>query len=111
MHLRTVNTRFHAEVIAARLGAEGFVTQLRGNVGGPYPIGDTSVWVAEEDSEEAAELLLADEVEDALSRMDEDEGPPGPRHPLQVLASSRFLIVLGLALLLFATIGSRWMIG
>jgi hypothetical protein len=69
-----VHTSFHARVIAARLGADGIVTQLRGGVDGPYPIGDVSVWVSEEDAESARELLLADEVE-AVFDVGEDGEP------------------------------------
>ena len=58
---------FHAKVIAARLGAEGITTQLRGSVDGPYPcFGEVTVYVAENDLEVAAEILLVDEVEATL---------------------------------------------
>ena len=58
---------FHAKVIAARLGAEGLTTQLRGSVDGPYPcFGEVTVFVAEDDLEIAAEILLVDEVEATL---------------------------------------------
>ncbi|MEY2478104.1 MAG: hypothetical protein QOG87_3419 [Actinomycetota bacterium] len=58
---------FHAKVIAARLGAEGIATQLRGSVDGPYPcFGEVTVYVATEDLEVAAEILLVDEVEATL---------------------------------------------
>ena len=73
VHLRTVHNTFHARVIAARLGADGIVTQLRGCVDGPYPIGDVSVWVDEDDVLCAQELLLADEVESAFDVPDEGE--------------------------------------
>jgi hypothetical protein len=64
---------FHAKVIAARLGAEGIATQLRGSVDGPYPcFGEVTVYVAEDDLEEAAELLLVDEVEAALDVVERD---------------------------------------
>jgi hypothetical protein len=66
VRLTTVSTTFHARVIAARLGAEGIVTDLRGNVDGLYPMGDVHVYVSEEDLPEAQELLLADEVESAF---------------------------------------------
>lgn len=54
---------FHARVVAARLGSEGIVTQLRGGIDNPYPTGDVEVLVTEEDLDAARELLLADEVE------------------------------------------------
>ena len=58
---------FHAKVIAARLGAEGIATQLRGSVDGPYPcFGEVTVYVAEDDLDVAAEILLVDEVEATL---------------------------------------------
>jgi hypothetical protein len=64
--LVTVPNSFHARVVAARLGAAGVVTELRGNVDGPYPIGDVHVMVPESELALARELLLADEVENAL---------------------------------------------
>jgi hypothetical protein len=69
VRLATVRSTFHARVIAARLGAEGIVTDLRGNVDGMYPMGDVYVFVAEEDLPEAQELLFVDEIESAF---DED---------------------------------------
>src|SRR5699024_4119345 len=61
VHLRTVPSTFHARVLAARLGADGIVTELRGSVDGPYPIGDVMVFVEEDELETASQLLLADE--------------------------------------------------
>ncbi len=66
VRLATVGTAFHARIIAARLGADGIVTELRGAVDGPYPMGDVHVYVAEGDADEATELLLVDEVESAF---------------------------------------------
>jgi hypothetical protein len=66
VRLATVHTTFHARVIAARLGAEGMVIELRGNVDGIYPTGNVEVFVAEQDLEAARELMLADEVESAF---------------------------------------------
>ncbi len=63
VHVRTVRSSFHAQLIAARLGADGVLTELRGNVGGPYPIGETSVWVPAGEADTARALLLADELE------------------------------------------------
>jgi hypothetical protein len=65
VHLRTVHNDFHAQVIAARLGSEGMLTQVRGG-SGIYPAGESSVFVAEPDLDAAVELLMADEVEDAF---------------------------------------------
>ena len=66
VHLRTVPDSWPAKVLAARLGCEGIVTQLRGSVSGPYPFGSVAVLVEADQAELAAELLLADEVEAAF---------------------------------------------
>jgi hypothetical protein len=80
VHLRTVPDGWHAKVLAARLGCEGIVTHLQGNVSGPYPFGAVSVLVEEEQAELAAALLLADEVEAAFSegRRGSLDGGAGP---------------------------------
>ena len=73
VRLRTADGPFHAKVIAARLGVEGVVCQLRGAVDGPYPaIGDVYVYIDEDDLELASEILLADEVEEALMAVERD---------------------------------------
>ena len=71
VHLRTVPDAWHAKVLAARLGSEGILTHLQGNLSGPYPFGTVSVLVEAEQAELAAALLLADEVESAFPT----EGP------------------------------------
>jgi Putative prokaryotic signal transducing protein len=71
---------FHARVVAARLGSEGIVTQLRGNVDGPYPMGSVEVLVTEDDLVAARELLLADDVESSFAddEVAEEELPAEP---------------------------------
>jgi hypothetical protein len=99
VRLATVRTTFHARVIAARLGAEGIVTDLRGNVDGIYPMGDVHVFVSEEDLAEAQELLLADEVESAFDD-DGGEGDGGVGAPRELWI---FLVAIVLvAAVLFA---------
>jgi len=95
VRLATVRTTFHARVIAARLGAEGIVTDLRGNVDGIYPMGDVHVFVAEDDLPSAQELLLADEVESAF-----DDEPSSDVD----LATPRELWILLVAIVLVAAI-------
>jgi hypothetical protein len=118
VHVRTVPTSFHARVIAARLGSDGIVTQLRGNVGGPYPFGEVSIWVGEDDAAEAAELLLADEVEAALAfhrdgdadfdaDFDADEEEWGPRPAAPGWTAWRLLAAAGIVLVLVATLSAR----
>jgi hypothetical protein len=72
VHLRTVPDAFHARVIAARLGADGILTELRGAVGGPYPLGAVSVWVSVDDEPIASDLLLVDELEAAFEEVPQE---------------------------------------
>ncbi|HEX2849458.1 MAG TPA: hypothetical protein VHN98_02855 [Acidimicrobiales bacterium] len=74
VHLLTVRSGFQARVIAARLGSEGIVTELRGGISGPYPVGDVGVYVGEGDLDLSRQLLLADEVEDAFTEATPDAG-------------------------------------
>jgi hypothetical protein len=62
VHLVTVDGPFEAKVLAARLGAEGIVWELRG-ASDVYPVGRSHVYVDEGDLESARELLLTDAVE------------------------------------------------
>lgn len=96
-HLTTVQGSFHGRLLAARLGAEGVVAQLRGLSDGPYPFqGEVDVLVSEEQLAVAREILLGDAVDAALegSFSDEETGPseaeqyPSPS-PLAASAGSR----------------------
>ncbi|MDQ2726864.1 MAG: DUF2007 domain-containing protein [Actinomycetota bacterium] len=108
VHVRTVPTAFHARVIAARLGAEGIPTQLRGNVGGPYPIGNVSVWVTEADADVASELLLADEIEAAFDVHPDDMEPsPSTRRVVFGLTRRQILATLCLVAMGVAAFFSR----
>lgn len=60
VHLATLSSSFEAQLVAARLGAEGVVWQLQGPVGGPLPLSDVSVLVDEGDLVRAREILLLD---------------------------------------------------
>lgn len=98
VRLATVRTTFHARVIAARLGAEGIATDLRGNVDGIYPMGEVHVYVSEEDLPEAQELLLVDDIESAFDEDGDGDVSVGTPHELWV-----FLVaVLLLAAVVFA---------
>ena len=88
--LTTVPGSFAARVLAARLGSEGIVWELRGNVDGPYPVGAVQVLVPAGELRDARELLLADEIDaiDTAGCDDEDEdgggrtaGEPATRAP------------------------------
>lgn len=64
MHLTTVPGAFHARVLAARLGADGIVVELRGAALDPvYPFpGEVDVLVPLEDFETARDLLAVEEI-------------------------------------------------
>jgi hypothetical protein len=98
VRLATVGTSFHARVIAARLGSEGIVTDLRGNVDGLYPVGDVHVYVDQEDLAEAREILLVDDVESAFDEP-EDGGEAG--------APPALWLVLGAVVVLATMMFSR----
>ncbi len=75
VHLLSVHDPFHARVIAARLGSDGILTELRGAVDGPYPVrGEVRIYVVPEDLSVARELLLADEVEAMFGEDFEGDG-------------------------------------
>jgi len=104
VRLATVQSGFEAKVMAARLGAEGIVWELRGGVDGPYPMGPVHVLVDEDDLDVARELMLADEVESAFEQSQGFEQPRGTSRPtilmwvalaaVVVVAASTFLRVL-----------------
>jgi hypothetical protein len=97
VRLATVTSTFHAKVIAARLGAEGIVTELRGNVDGPYPMGDVHVFVDQIDLDDAQEILMVDEVEAAFDQPEEEVDLRTPRELWIIVA-----VVLVLAGLMMA---------
>ena len=61
--LTTAANPLAARILAAHLGAEGIVWELRGNVDGPYPIGPVEVLVAEEDLAVARQVVVEQEVD------------------------------------------------
>jgi hypothetical protein len=91
VHLCTANGSFHARVIAARLGADGILTQLRGDSTGPYPLEhEVEVLVPVDDLDVARELLLVDDIEAPVDRL--------PRRPPSLI----WILVVVLVLLSFA---------
>ena len=95
VRLVTVGDGFEAKLLAARLGSEGLVWQLRGSVDGPYPMGPVDVLVEAERLEEARELLTAPLAADALD--------PDGEAPRLRLGRPVWLVVAGvLALVLWS---------
>ncbi len=106
VHLVSVHDEFHARVVAARLGSDGILTELRPPLGGPYPLrGEVRVYVGEDDLGLARQLLLADQAEgpapdDAPGGAEESAGPGSARlAPPARVAVVAFLLV---ALVVFA---------
>jgi hypothetical protein len=96
VRLATVQSGFEAKVLAARLGAEGIVWELRGGVDGPYPMGPVTVLVDEHDLDVARELLLVDEVESSFEDGDDHVGRP----PIFVWLAIAAVIVVAASTLL-----------
>jgi hypothetical protein len=71
--LTTAADPFAARVLAAHLGAEGIVWELRGNVDGPYPVGPVEVLVAEADLAVARAIV----TESAVAPTAAADGHPG----------------------------------
>jgi hypothetical protein len=97
VRLVTARSPMEAKVLAARLGAEGFVWELRGSVDGPLAMGPIDVLVEEEDLPTARELLLLDEVEASFL----DDGEPEPAHRTLELVVAAVVVAL---LVLFAVV-------
>ncbi len=62
VHLATLSDGFEAKCLAARLGAEGVLWQLRGSVDGVYPLGTVDLLVAADDLEVAEDVLSCVEL-------------------------------------------------
>ena len=81
-YLTTVVGSFHGRVVAARLGAEGVLVQLRGVSDGPYPLQSAvEVYVTADQLDLAREILLADAVDEAFASLESPEDPDSPDDP------------------------------
>jgi hypothetical protein len=74
-----VGGAFAARVLQARLASEGIACELRGALGGPYPltVGEgarVDVYVAADELDDARYVMLADEIDAVFD-------PPEPRGP------------------------------
>jgi hypothetical protein len=62
--LTITSSAFEAQVLCARLGADGILTEMRGEMQSPYPLpGLVTVLVAADQADDARQLLLVDQVE------------------------------------------------
>jgi hypothetical protein len=88
---------FEAKVLAARLGSEGVVCELRGGVDGPYPFGPVHVYVEEQTIGLARELLEPEPL-----ALDDDQ--PGVRRLGDRPSLAVVLVVIGVVVLAAASI-------
>ena len=87
----TARDEFEARILVARLGSDGIVWELRGNVGGPYPVGAVDVLVAAGEEELARALLVVDDADSD----DDDEGVmPSALGDRRVLAAGIVLVLV-----------------
>jgi hypothetical protein len=113
--LTTTASSFEARVLAAHLGAEGIVWELRGNVDGPYPVGPVMVLVAEDDLAVAREVVTEQHelaaVDPELAAVDVDADVDVPDAPSQDVPSGRPArarwVVLAMVVLAAATLLGR----
>jgi len=99
---------FEAKVIAAQLGSEGVVWELRGDVDGLYPVGGIEVLVPLDEADRAREVL-AEAADDEPERWAEPDPGPGEvdvavhrRHRPTVVAAALVLAVAFVAARLLA---------
>jgi hypothetical protein len=96
VRLMTAANAVEARIIAARLGSEGIVWELRGSVDGPFAFGPVDVLVDADGFASAREMMLDGEVGSSLGAAAE---------PVRVTTGRDVLwAALGLAALVLFTI-------
>jgi Putative prokaryotic signal transducing protein len=119
--LTTVANPMAARILAAHLGAEGIVWQLRGDVDGPYPVGPVEVLVPADDLEVARALVASADADATTPAGDEpgdepsfeaadgvDVGAATDRHarPVRML-----ILVVGIVLVVLFALGRLLFLG
>jgi hypothetical protein len=104
--LTTTASSFEARVLAAHLGAEGIVWELRGNVDGPYPVGPVIVLVAEDDLAVAREIVTEQAPDDEPLADGEPDVPAGAA----ARPSRAIWVLVGLAAVAVATLVGRLLV-
>jgi hypothetical protein len=99
VRLMTATDAFAAKVVAAQLGGEGIIWQLKGGLDGPYPFGPVHVYVPESDLEEARGVLAAAAPLDPgdVDEDEDDERMISVPHRRAVIAGAAVVGLLGLA--------------
>jgi hypothetical protein len=109
-HLVTVVGSFRAKVMAARLGAEGILAQMRGGIDGVYPIfEEVQIFVRADQLEMAREVLLADAVDAAFDELGPDVDLYGdldePLADQRPRATSRLIVITFAVVLMLVLVG------
>ena len=114
--LTTAANPLAARILAAHLGAEGIVWQLRGNVDGPYPVGPVEVLVPADDLE-VARAVVASADADAVTVADDETGLDADGRDVEAAGyrSGRpvrmLILVVGLVLVVLFTLGRVLFLG
>lgn len=104
--LTTAANPFAARVLAAHLGAEGIVWELRGNLDGPYPVGPVDVLVSEEDLALAREVVTERRLPDMAER--DLAAPAGDQRAPRELWLVVAVVLLAAAVLLGRLLTLAW---
>jgi hypothetical protein len=103
VRLLTTYDVFEAKLVAARLGSEGVLWELRGGVDNAYPLGPVHVYVDE------ADLSVAHDVLAPLGDDEESEAPAEARRSPAALVASIMvigvLVIISVARLLMMAAG------
>jgi hypothetical protein len=99
--LMTAGSSFEAKVVAARLGSEGILFEVRGSLDSVYPLGSVTILVPAAELDTARDVLMVDEVEDAFADMEpsDDDYPrrswtSGPAWRVAAVAGLLALLVV-----------------
>ncbi len=113
--LTTAANPLAARILAAHLGAEGIVWQLRGNVDGPYPVGPVEVLVPADDLELARAVVAnADSdpvVADDGPGLDVSGGTGGELADRRGRPARMLILVVGLLLVVLFVLGRVLFLG
>lgn len=115
--LTTAANPLAARILAAHLGAEGIVWQLRGNVDGPYPVGPVEVLVPADDLE-VARAVVASADTDAGTVGDHEAGIDAAYGEEDEATADRYgrpvrtlVLVVGLVLVILFILGRVLVLG
>jgi hypothetical protein len=113
--LTTAANPLAARILAAHLGAEGIVWQLRGNVDGPYPVGPVEVLVPADDLELARAVVASADIDPVAA--DDEPGMNVSGGAEAEVAHRRgrpvrmLILVVGLLLVVLFTVGRLLFLG